>query len=372
MPFSLVPSTIRGKLAASASGLLFALFLSELALRAIDFEHAAPAERGVVWNRERDRELRAGDGLYRFDPDCLWSPRPGAPLPWAPGERINAHGLRGPELARARTPGTLRILLLGAGATLGVDVAWRETYAARTVERLAERGVRAEVLCAGVEEHTSLLGLERWRAHLREWKPDVLACSLLGHAEVQPAPRGLADGERLAEQRRHPRQPGPPALHERLRLVHLVRWLADLAAGDLWPERELEHLERRLEPTCDELDWPGQRRLPIEDHVRALGQLIEEARADGAHTILLRIPRLPSERGARAREPYDWIVPDVAWRHGARYVDGRFVFSRVVRDQGVPKEDLFLADTRPSECGHLALANALADEILVLIGKHGR
>src|ERR1700760_2269664 len=63
---------------------------------------------------------------------------------------INAKGLRDRDLPYGRTPGILRILMLGDSFTEGWGVALEDTFAKRIERLYAQRGVAAEVINAGV------------------------------------------------------------------------------------------------------------------------------------------------------------------------------------------------------------------------------
>lgn len=364
MPLSSVPWSFSKKLA--VSGVAFAAVLSacEWALRAAGFEHRRGDERRTVWSETRDAEMCRGDGLYRFDPHCLWSPRPGAELPWTDGARINPDGFRGPQLPTEPTKGVLRIATLGGAATLGVGVRWEDTYGARVVQILAEQGIRAEVLCAGSEDYTVVQALERWRHLVRIWRPHVVICTSLGARDLTQAPQGRTDAVRLEEMEESQRCTRERGLRDDLRLLHAASWLRDLASGAYWQERDLEYTLRRLASGVTQLEWPGQRRVPYDDYCRALAQLLEEIRADKAVPILLSIPRHPSSPSNPVAEVYLKGALTVAGWSDTIVLDGRNAFVRSVSEEDIPSSDLFLDETVPSECGHLALAQAIADEIV--------
>lgn len=364
MPLSSATWSFSKKLAVSAALLAVVAASCEWGLRAVDFEHPRGVDRQIVWNESRDSELRAGDGLYRFDPVCLWSPRPGAEIPWTDGARINPDGFRGPQLPIERTKGVLRIAAIGGAGTLGVGVRWEDTYGARLVQILGEQGMRAEFLCAGAEDHSIVQGLERWRQVVRVWQPNIVICTLLGARDMQQAPQGRSDIRRIAEMRGSAPRGERPGLRERVRLLHVASWLRDLASGVYWQERDLAFIERRLATHVTELDWPGQRRVPYDEYVAALSELLTEIRADKAVPILLSIPRSPGSAANPVGDVYQNGALTVAGWSDTIVLDGRNVFVRSVAEEDIPSGDLFLGDMAPSECGHLALAQALADEIL--------
>jgi hypothetical protein len=333
-------------------------------LRTARFEHPRGVDRRIVWSAERDSELRSGEGLYRFDPVSLWSPRPGAEIPWTDGARINPDGFRGPQLPIERTHGVLRIATLGGPATLGVGVRWEDTYSARLVQILGEQGLRAEVLCAGAEDYSVVQGLERWRHVVRVWRPNIVICTFLGARDMLQAPQGRPDIRRIAEMRDSPPRREGSTLRDDLRILHVASWLRDLASGVYWQERDLAFIERRLAATVSDLDWPGQRRVPYDEYIAATAELLTEIRADKAVPILLSVPRSPWSPGNPVGEVYMKGALTVAGWSDTIVLDGRNAFVRSVSEEDIPSADLFLGETVPSECGHLALAQALADEIL--------
>lgn len=102
---------------------------------------------------------------------------------------INREGLRGPEIG-PKTPGTLRVLVLGDSFAFGVGAREVDTYPARLQEILRSRGVRAEVLNAGapgygVPDETAWY--ERWGKPLA---PDVILVTVFIGNDLQDAVPG--------------------------------------------------------------------------------------------------------------------------------------------------------------------------------------
>lgn len=364
MPLNSAPWSQSRKLAASLAMLAGLLFMCEWALRAVDFEHPRGTDRHVVWSVERDAAIRRKASLYRFDPACLWSPRPGAELPWTDGARINPDGFRGPQLPIERTPGVVRIATMGGAATLGVGVRWEDTYGARLVQILGEQGVRAETLCAGAEDFTVVQGLERWRHTVRVWRPHIVILTFLGARDLTQAPGGRSDAERIELLRRDGAIRETRGLRDDLRLLHLASWLRDMSSGVAWQERDLGYIEMRLASGAHALDWPGQRRVPYDDYIQALAALLREIREDGGVPILLSVPRSPTAPANPVADVYMSGALTVASWTKTDVLDGRNAFVRAVSDEDVPPADLFLGEMIPSECGHLSLGQALADEIV--------
>jgi hypothetical protein len=350
---------------------ILVLSAAEIGLRAARFEYPRERDRAIVWSKDEDAKLRRSDGLYAFDPQTLWSPRPGALLPWTDGERINSDGYRGPQLEVERPKGTLRIATLGGAACFGVGVHWEETYSARLVSLVGERVMPTEVLDAGVGGYTAVQALWRYRDFVRAYRPHVVILSVSDQSILQ-APQGRTDLERMNRMRLD-----PPGLNtgiaglnwcDDLRVAHLGRWIASVYWGSYWRERDAEFHDRRLDKTVGALDWPGVRRLPIDDFYYALAHLLQETRYDGAHLIFLSIPRSPNLPDQPVRDIYMKSLYDLAEREHVVVVDARSAYLRAVQED-IPKEELFIADQYPSDCGHLQIAQALADVIVEGIAK---
>lgn len=106
---------------------------------------------------------------WRWDPALRWSLRPnldmsvhnvfldpalGSDAMWR--LRTNSRGFRTPEFRRAKTPGTLRVVIVGDSNSMGWLLDEQDTYARRLEGHLAERLERAvEVVNLGVGGYTS-------------------------------------------------------------------------------------------------------------------------------------------------------------------------------------------------------------------------
>jgi lysophospholipase L1-like esterase len=107
---------------------------------------------------------------------------------------IDREGLRGPEIG-VKTPGTLRILVLGDSFAFGVGAREEETYPARLQQILRARGVRAEVLNAGAPGYgvpDEAAWFERWGKPLA---PDVVLVTVFLGNDLQdavPGPKPMA------------------------------------------------------------------------------------------------------------------------------------------------------------------------------------
>jgi hypothetical protein len=200
--------------------------LLELGLRAAGFEHELAAVPVVVWSDDQDGALDERTALHQRDRWSLWAPRPGAMVDHASGERIDGLGFRGPAPAAARDPCVLHVVLLGESSTFGMNLPWDQTCAPQLAQRLAERGVRAEVVNAGVIGHTVCQGLGRYRSALRGLHPDVVVLAYGAQNEHAPA-QGPGDREKLelAGGEREEWRASWLVLSRHVRVLQLCNWL---------------------------------------------------------------------------------------------------------------------------------------------------
>jgi hypothetical protein len=353
------------------AGVLF-LGACELALRLAGFSYPSLGQRSVVWSREHDVELRSGTGLHVLDVRQMWKPRAGACIPWTRDEHVNAQGFRGPELPLAKSPGVLRIALLGDETTFGAGVTWDDTYAAHLMRGLGELGIAAEVLDAGVAGTTILQGIERYRSDVRPYAPDVVVCAYSGLHEYTAAPGSCADEERMAG------TCGAPLAsifetqfpRDQLRTLQVLAWMRDLYFGDAWRERDFTLQEQRRAAHIGEFSGGGVRRVDFKQLRDKLSELASEARGDGALVAALIVPH-------KSGGPYDSDVMhyfQLATEKGAEQASvplalGRLAFFEGVKLSRIAPGDLFTADGAPSDCGHILLAQVLIDTLLPHLGE---
>ncbi len=343
--------------------------LLESALRLIGFEHRSAEVPILIWNPVEDERMKQGRGLHRVDVWSLWAPRPGAKVDWGDNELINEAGWRGPLLARQRRPGVLRIATLGDSSTFGMGVAYADSYPAQLERILNERGTRAEVQNAGVVGFTARQGLERYKSLVRQYQPDVVVaafgavnehfpCSSLADAlKIQHSQRALVWWRRQSDR-----------LRRELRVLQFANWLAfEARGGQDAADRRLDEWARRdneLRRTIGQEDWPGQRRVPLDDFDRALTELRDAVESDGARLILVCMPRAPlAERELPVLRQYSQRLIAVARREQLPLLNARGLFLREFRAGRSPQE-LFYDRWHPSRAGHELIASMLASIIL--------
>jgi lysophospholipase L1-like esterase len=355
------------RLAATAAALAFFPLL-ELGLRWGGFEYPPSDPPLSIWNPVEDRAMRFGGSMFTTAPRQLWVPRPGAELAWGEDEEINAAGYRGPLRAPEHASGVLRIVVLGESCAFGYGVGYEETFSSRLEEILRRDGRNAEVLDLGVIGHTVRQGLERYRAMARAYRPDVVIETygeVNEHIEAGgprdaekiegPLPEGSAWGEFVRLARLH------------VRVVHLLARISDGLHGEKDLERDLRFresvLEHQIRERMGEIDWEGQRRVPLDDFDATMRTLAREVSSDGGVLLMLSLPRRKETEGkAPVLELYARVLEDVARTEHLPLVDGRAIF-REAFGGGAMEEELLRDLWHPTAEGHRMLAQSLAARI---------
>lgn len=338
--------------------------LLELGLRLGGFSHLPARIPPIVWNAEEDKAMRNGESLFEEDVLQLWRPRPGAVTPWGNDEHINPSGYRGPELTLERKPGVLRIATLGDSSTFGMRVDVDATWTARLARFLADRGTPCEALNAGVIGFTIEQGIERYRALVRQYHPDLVIAAFGAVNEHFPA-IDLPDREKIAARASvgWARELADAARYN-VRCLHLVGWIVDKARGEDRVAMRKALMRKRAEQTklneeMGRLDWPGKRRVEVARFRECIRELDAMVRADGGKLILMSMPRFPDKE---TEEPvmvaYNEAVLATAAELGVPCFDVR----ETVRAQlaaGVRWKRLFVDYYHPSVEGHALIAAGL-------------
>lgn len=339
------------------------LALAELLLRLVGFAYW-PAGPIVVWNADEDAEMLGAGALHEIDARTLWSPRPGASIPWGEGERVSPGGYRGADPdPRAR----VRVVALGDSSTFGYGVAAGETWAARLevgLERELELpAADVQVLDAGLIGGTIVQGLERYRALPAAWRPSVAVLAFGAVNEHWPS-GGLDDRAKLARLRalaEEGRTPGGrlARLRSSSRLLHAAAWLADLLRGGrraILAERASAGASAAGARRVRYLEPGYQRRVSPGDFRATLEAFRAEAQADGTRLVLLHVPRT---RETEERRPavldYDPVLEAFAAETGTPLVEARADF----RAAPLAENALFVDAYHPTARGHARIAALL-------------
>jgi lysophospholipase L1-like esterase len=342
--------------------------LLELGLRCGSFWYPPTDQPMSIWNPTEDRAMRFGGGMFMTAPRALWVPRPGARIVWGDGERVNEAGYRGPLRPPEHASDVLRIVVLGESAAFGYGVGYEETFCGRLEEILRQQGREVEVIDAAVVGYTIVQGLERYRAFAKAYDPDIVVEAFgevnehfmsWGPPDVQKVEMPLLEGGRWTEIVK--------MIRRNVRSVQLVAKISDQMNSARALERDLEfrklRYEMELQEHIGEVDWKGQRRVPLDDFEKTLMTLRDEVRADDAILVVLSMPR---RRETEAKSPvlatYTERIAEIARREGIAFADGWGAF-RKAEESGAKEEDLFRDLWHPKAVGHRLLAEVLAGRI---------
>lgn len=120
--------------------------------------------------------------IFERDPDLGWRHRPGAEDMWD-GQlvRINAKGLRGPDIPYERRPGSTRILFVGDSVTFGDGLAnYDETLPARIGAAVARRSGRTvEAINSGVSGYSPWQEARFLRNEGFRYSPDLVVVTFV-------------------------------------------------------------------------------------------------------------------------------------------------------------------------------------------------
>lgn len=291
------------------------------------------------------------DASMDWQPDSRlgWVPRPDLDVATRgeQGEtvrfRTNPDGLTPWTARRERQPGLVRILFVGDSTVVGRAVPPEATVHAALQRLLARRGVRAEILNAGVEGYSTDQALLRLRELLPLYRPDVVIYGLcdndFGGNAVSEAYGVAKPRFVLAEEGRLELQP-PPANGRPAEIAKFVRgprsWIQHAAVYRIvrprlmvlrarlggWEGRNLIGLPQEIysDPRqMDALNWPLLTAL--------VREMRDESARHGAAFLFYSHPAI-----AEVWEPY---IRDVEARAGLALVQyDRFALQKRLQAVG--------------------------------------
>lgn len=362
------------KLLVSLASLVIGLPLIEFGLRTANFRHRITNLPPMIWNPKQDKLMRKGDYLFRGQAGQLWAPNPGASVPWVEGETINEEGYRGPLRSFDRTPGVLRIVTLGDSSTFGHSVRYEESYTAQLERELTERGVKVEVICAGVIGHSILQGQQRYQQLVRKFKPDAVVIAYGAINEHIPGPGALSDDEKIVNSfERADYDDDLKTKIRRLRIGHFAAWIADSIVEPETIEEAVDQgkLRRQHNKGYGLPTWPGIRHVEPKRFKQAIAEFHALVTEDGAQPIFISMPRrLEKEETNPILRRYTNKILQHCESTGAPLIDARTLFQDNER-AGHPASDLLVDHVHPNPIGHGMIAEKLADTVQQLQREKG-
>ena len=342
--------------------LLLLAGIVELSARA--WEVVSPPARRTIPTTEPQQDpaaLRRLEALqqkerqgYPLQADAArrWGLTPGTRLEFRQykmGLRVNALGMRGPELT-PRGPREERLFALGDSTVFGDKVAEREVFvnvAARRLEKRLGRPVTAAI--GAVPGHDSGQSLLTLHKHGQRVQPTWVVIATLWSDVVYrkgPDMRFDADQESVLQVRS---ALGRLASYRVLRRIlapwlqtRRVRWIA--SRGDIGPSRDGKNS-----------------RVPLGAYISNLRKMAQKATALGARPLFLILPAPMDFDAAPPVETvavYRRAMKHVAAQTGAPLVDGPAYFRQ--RGAGITG---FWDHVHPNALGHALLGKALAKAV---------
>jgi hypothetical protein len=257
---------------------------------------------------------------------------PGLDVRWnGKGFRTNSLGYRGPEIARAKPPGTFRVVVLGSSNTLGHGVEDDEVYPRKLERWLDERagpGRKVEVVNLAVSGDAPTQRLLRLRTEAARLDPDWILCDVT-------------------------------ALDLSLEELHL-RWVTENRA-----EVPFDFVSEALrESGVDAADGPDEFHGKIRRFLRPLlartfAAWAAESSKIGAPMTVVILPRAD----AKVESPELFrMLRDLSTQHGLKHVDLSGTFDPL------PIEEYRIApwDQHPNERGHHLIFERLRQGLLDL------
>ncbi len=243
--------------------------------------------------------------------------------------RTNSYGLRGPEFAFDKRPGSLRVAAVGGALAFGLGVGEEDAYVAVAAGRLREAGVDAEVLNFGVPGHATPQAVARAERRAVATDPDLVLVSVFP-TDFTPERSHCVAGA------------GAPAWL--LRSGAVIRLFLLLADPVLSP---------KLEPgTIEQRGTPGDR------FVASMKRLAEQGRERGFRAAAVLLTDATEFHGSR------WCTECPAPHHlvdrtGAHVIDLGPAW-RALEDGG---DDFIDGDDHLSAAAHRVLGQALGDAL---------
>jgi lysophospholipase L1-like esterase len=288
-------------------------------------------------------------------PFLLWEHSPGDRQEQGVAVHINSLGLRGPEPAIPKPPGTRRILALGDSSVYGFGVPLADSFVRVATQRLGGEAAGLEGIPAALPGYSTLQLLNLLQLRALDLEPDVLVVAALwsDHATAAMPDAALLDRYRQRE------RSGLGAVERGLRRSALYRKLAwELGVRRGAQARARAHYDLR-QPHPE----GSVHRVGLTDYQRNLELLASLARDQGAALVFLVLPHPEDldgrERGVSTFQAYRDTMRQVADAQGAVLVEGGEVFARA----GLARQALFLDNIHPTVEGHHLLGEALAEAL---------
>jgi lysophospholipase L1-like esterase len=245
----------------------------------------------------------------------------------------NSRGLRDGEYAYERTPGTLRVLMLGDSFTEGWGVGFADTFSKRIERMYTAAGVKADVINTGVGNWDTIEEVQYFLDEGYKYRPDVVVLNFFVN-DAEPVP-----------------QDAPPGFL--MRHCYSCVFLAG-------------RLDTLMREAADRKDWADYY-LGLYDHGRGKGwldakaaikRLADYCKAHNIKLLIASLPELHDVQHYRFQEITD-LVKQAAYENGAAFVD----LLPSVKDQDSSRLWVTKPDPHPNALANKFFADALYQQL---------
>jgi lysophospholipase L1-like esterase len=252
--------------------------------------------------------------------------------------RTNAHGLRDREVSYERTPGKLRIVMVGDSLTVGWGVEVESTFSKR-IERLYAAAGIAEVINLGVGNYNTVQEVQAFLTKGRRYRPDVVVLSYF-----------VNDAELLV-----PTTP-PSRLMRACQACVFVTGRSDALMRQFFGRMDWAQYYLSLYDDGASRGWLAAR--------EAIGRLADVARQDGIKMLVASLPELHDVADYRFGRVTD-LVRQAAQENGAAFVD----VLPYLKDQPSSKLWVTPPDPHPNAWANELIARGLFEALQKLPAK---
>ena len=252
----------------------------------------------------------------------------------------NSKGLRDREFSYEKTPGRLRILMLGDLFTVGWGAKFDETFPKRIEGMYADRGIQAEAINTGVGNYNTIQEVEYYLREGYKYNPDIVVLNFTFN-DAEPVPVSSP----------------PPAI---LRICYsciFVEGRIDLVLRELFAKKEWADYYLGL------YGDDGQAKGWL-DAKAYIAKLAAFTKAHGTKLLIASLPELHDVQHYRLQKITD-LVHEAADENDVPFVD------LLPYVQGVPSPELWVTppDPHPNGLAHKLFADGIFDALQKLSVK---
>ncbi len=288
--------------------------------------------------------------VLQGNPYLIYEYPPGSHLQAGVAVRINALGLRGPEIEVPKPEGRRRLLTTGDSSVFGFGVDDASVFSTVVADRLGEN---VDAVCGATPGYSTVQTLNLMRMRLMATDPDLL---IIGNVWSDNNFDSFVDSEVLATYTGWEQSVAGTA--KRLLSHSAVFRVAD------WKLRVRDRASRirQVGWMVDSGVQDGRRRVDINSYAKNLDTLARIALDSDAEVMFLVLPNnedleQQNEANPKAWDPYRDVIRDAAARYGAPVLDMPELFRASGRSVG----ELFIDQMHPTAIGHRLMADAVAE-----------